>query len=271
MTVKTEDIKLILCDIDNTILPPHHTAISRRVKEAFDKVRQKGIQVIIDTGRHYTFIPPSFFEDLPMEYIVTINGACLCDHDGNILYKKEMSEEQMNRITALCQENGLGLGFKFSDRIVTYANYDIFVEGYTQNIPELRNKILNDDAKRSHHLTAGYPLGTFLIGNENIIEPFVHTMPELTFAWSARRGYDVFLKDITKASGAEPLLEKLGIGWQNVLAFGDAGNDTPMIQAAGIGVAMENSKDDVREAADMIAPPCDEDGVAQVLEDLHLI
>ena len=50
-----------------------------------------------------------------------------------------------------------------------------------------------------------------------------------------------------------------------------AGNDTPFIQKAGIGVALGNAKDDVREYADIVADTCANDGVAKVLEELGIV
>ncbi|MDD6365622.1 MAG: HAD hydrolase family protein [Stecheria intestinalis] len=55
-----------------------------------------------------------------------------------------------------------------------------------------------------------------------------------------------------------------------MIAFGDAGNDRPMLEKAGIGVAMGNAKDDVKSAADLVADTCVNDGVAKVLEEMKL-
>ena len=66
------------------------------------------------------------------------------------------------------------------------------------------------------------------------------------------------------------VLKEKGYTWENVIAFGDAGNDIPFIQKAGIGVALGNAKDDVRQYADIIADTCANDGVAKVLEELGI-
>lgn len=78
-----KEIKLIVCDVDGTILPSGKYEISERLREDFHKAMKKGIKVLINTGRHYTFLPQSFFKDLPMDRIGTINGACLVDRNGN--------------------------------------------------------------------------------------------------------------------------------------------------------------------------------------------
>ena len=58
----------------------------------------------------------------------------------------------------------------------------------------------------------------------------------------------------------------LNILQEEIAAFGDGENDLEMIQYAGFGVAMGNAVESLKQAADHVAPPCEEDGVACVLE-----
>ena len=268
---KTSNIKMIVCDIDNTIIPSGEECISRRLASDFHKALDKGMKVVINTGRHYTFLQPSLFDDLPMELIGTINGACVVKRDGSIVEKHEMSEDNMNTITDICDANDIGLGFKFADAIVTYANHDKFVDGYVGRNSRNISKVINDTEKRTYHKKHGYPLGTFLIGDENIIEPFNEKIPELKFAWSYKDGYDVFLKSVNKSTSIERILKENNLTWENVIGFGDAGNDTAFIEKSAIGIAMGNSKDDVKHHCDIVAPDCREDGVAVVLEELGIL
>lgn len=269
MTIDKENIKLVVCDIDGTILPGGKDAMSRRTADALNKVKASGREVLICTGRHYTLLPKSFFEDLDMELIGTINGACLVRRDGSVIEKHPMSKENMDAITDLCVKYGLGLGFKFEDKVVTYANYEKFMHGYAKAETDW-DIIINNDEKKDHHLTYGLPLGTFIIGDESIIDPFAESIPDLIFAWSYRNGYDVFLKDINKTTAVSRVLKDKNLTWDNVIAFGDAGNDLAMIKKAGVGVALGNAKDGVRSEADIVADTCENDGVAKVLEELGL-
>lgn len=268
---KASNIKMIVCDIDNTIIPSGQESISRRLANDFHKALDKGMKIVINTGRHYTFLQPSLFEDLPMELIGTINGACVVKRDGSIIEKHEMSEENMNIITDISLSNNIGLGFKFADAIVTYANHNKFVDGYVGRNSANISKVIDDTANRKYHEKHGYPLGTFLIGDEKIIEPFNNQIPELKFAWSYKDGYDVFLKSVNKSTSIERILKEYSLSWENVIGFGDAGNDTAFIEKSAIGVAMGNSKDDVKNHCDIVAPDCREDGVAVVLEQLGIL
>ncbi len=268
--IMEKEIKLIVCDIDGTILPNGKKEISERLRVDLHRAMDKGIKVMINTGRHYTFLPHSLFEDLPMDRIGTINGACLVDREGKPLYKHPMSEQVMNDFITYSDLYHIGLGFKFEDAVVSYANSDIFLKGYVGDDEERRKLVIDDATERKHHESHGYPLGTFIICDERTVEPLREKMPEIVFAWSQKNGFDAFLNTITKADSIEPVLQEYGFTWDNVIAFGDAGNDTPMIQKAGIGVALGNAKDDVKDYADIVADTCINDGVAKVLEDLNL-
>jgi hypothetical protein len=73
---------------------------------------------------------------------------------------------------------------------------------------------------------------------------------------------------VTKASTLALVCEERGIGSDEVAAFGDMPNDLPMLEWAGTSYAMANAHESVRALAEHVAPPNDDDGVAQVLEQL---
>jgi len=75
---------------------------------------------------------------------------------------------------------------------------------------------------------------------------------------------------ITKASGLEELIAPMGLGVEQVVAFGDMPNDVPMLVRAGHGVAMGNAHPEVLAAAAEITAPNTDDGLARVLERIFL-
>jgi Cof subfamily protein (haloacid dehalogenase superfamily) len=72
--------------------------------------------------------------------------------------------------------------------------------------------------------------------------------------------------EVTKAAGMEFLAEHLGFDRERTVAFGDGENDIELVAWAGFGVAVANADDRVKEVADFVCPPVEEEGVAQVLE-----
>ena len=72
--------------------------------------------------------------------------------------------------------------------------------------------------------------------------------------------------DVTKASGLAFLAEHLGFAPERTVAFGDGENDVELLDWAAYGVAVANAHDRVLAVADLVCPPVDEEGVAQVIE-----
>ena len=62
------------------------------------------------------------------------------------------------------------------------------------------------------------------------------------------------------------MCDALDIDMSECIAIGDAQNDVEMLKAAGLKVAMANGSDEVKSLADVIAPNCDSDGVAAIIE-----
>ena len=90
----------------------------------------------------------------------------------------------------------------------------------------------------------------------------------MTPTTSGHGAIDLIVPSCHKASGIERLAQRWNVSPQEVIAFGDGGNDIEMLSYAGMGYAMENATDDVKAVADAICPSNDDEGVLQVLESL---
>ena len=71
---------------------------------------------------------------------------------------------------------------------------------------------------------------------------------------------------ISKGRGLMALAERLGLALDEVMAVGDSGNDLTMLEAAGLGVAMGNATEEIKQAADVITADNNHDGVAEAIE-----
>ena len=95
---------------------------------------------------------------------------------------------------------------------------------------------------------------------------FFSADPELVVAESIFCNLEVSSSSNSKGAALSWLAEYLGFTMENVMAIGDGDNDGAMIRMAGLGVAMENALDSIKEAADVITSSNDEDGVAVAIE-----
>ena len=79
------------------------------------------------------------------------------------------------------------------------------------------------------------------------------------------RGVDLILNDGGKVAGIRYVLEQEGIRPEECIAFGDAENDIDMLSYVGIGVAMGNAQEPVKEIADYVTSDVDDDGIKKAL------
>ena len=82
---------------------------------------------------------------------------------------------------------------------------------------------------------------------------------------------DIIPKDGGKTAGIQAVLEHYGIKKEECMAFGDGGNDKDMLQYAGIGIAMGNATEDVKQVADYVTKDIDEDGILHGLQQFHVL
>ena len=99
----------------------------------------------------------------------------------------------------------------------------------------------------------------------------LEAMPEVLVTSSLPWNLELNAAGITKGSGLRNLCQYLGIEAEETMAFGDGENDWPMLEAAGIGVAMENGAPFLKERADRIAASNREEGVAEAIRQWVLI
>ena len=100
---------------------------------------------------------------------------------------------------------------------------------------------------------------------------YCETFPNVQFVRWHRYSCDILPSGGSKATGIEKVLERMGISFENAVAFGDGINDMEMLQAVGTSVAMGNGHEKVKAIATHIADHVDNDGLAKIMRKLAII
>ena len=261
---------MLILDIDGTLIARGSETIRPAVTEALHQAQKKGIKLLIATGRAYYFIQQDVHDTLKPDYYVTINGQCLIETGKGIIEKHVVEEDTMIRLNRYCDELGLGIGYKFDNQVVCQSHFHQFHMGYLKG-KDVGDLLIDDTKEQNFQKSHGLPMGLFIIGEEEKVESIKDRFPELTFTWSYPQGYDVYSTGNDKTTTIESVLNRLGIRWEETMAFGDGENDMPMLIKAGTGVVVANAKDNVKAVADYIAPSVDEDGVAEALHHFGIV
>lgn len=257
-------MKILFFDIDGTLVSFKTHVIPQSAVDEIERAHDLGHKIIIATGR-----PMAIINNLGqlqsrglIDGYVTMNGAC-CMVDGKVLFRNEIPAGEAASLASLCDERGCPCIF-VGEHSLTIAGADLsaiqlFAKGLgAPPIP------VTDYAKPLLHPL--FQLTPFFSSDvQACIEPL---MPGSEFARWHPAFVDITARGCNKAQGVNVMLEHFGMQRADAIAFGDGGNDAPMLRHAGIGVAMGNAADDVKAAADMVTEAVDDNGLANAIKKL---
>lgn len=265
-------IRLVAVDVDGTLVTADQRVLPR-VQAAAQRALEHGIQLVLCTGR----APGEcwyILDALPqIRYAVTQTGAIAQDlKTGETLYHCPLSPDDARLIYSHVRRYD-GLVNFFSGGIVynskeQMARFERYYPADFRWLFEQSHEFVDDlDA-----MVAGWGKPV-----EKLYVPFSsqeeceRAMADLTklpyFVTGA--GYvdlEVMNSNTSKGIALAALCKKLGIPREQVMAIGDSGNDAAMLDFAGVGVAMGNGEEVLKQKADLIAPTNEEGGVADMLE-----
>ncbi|WP_226581854.1 Cof-type HAD-IIB family hydrolase [Halobacillus litoralis] len=240
-----EDIKLIALDLDGTLVN-HAGEVSEANAKAVQKAKEKGIHVVLSTGRSLSRCR-SISEDLGRSsYIVTINGGEIYDHEYNLVDRTKLPHKHVSRLWELKKEHGLyfwsstvqGLYNTQSPFDQEIEDYDWLKFGFDIEDDAVREAILNE----------------------------LNNNKELEVTNSSPTNIEINPAGVNKAAALLKVCDWLDLSMDQVMAVGDSMNDMAMVRKAGIGVAMGNAQDALKEEATFVTASNAEDGVAAAIE-----
>lgn len=258
------DLKAVVCDCDGTIVDETLLQPAEATLYELQKAKENKAVVIIATGRILPVVPSSLRG--VADYFVCGNGAVAADAKGNIIFKDDWTSEEVEEFSAFCQTANAALSLHFENGYAIYHGFDKFADFYRINLGSLA-AVENDPTCSRHKKESA--CGAFYIGSDEKLAEYLANHPNMQAAALVKGYYDVYKKETCKAKMIQKVLEKAGVSWENTAVFGDGNNDVEMLQSAGLGCAMGNARAKAKEAAEIIAPPISENGVAQVLRALR--
>lgn len=267
VNMETKKIKLAIFDIDDTLIKRGKVKIETTAVQAINDLKAKGIEVMIATGRAFYFIHDDIHETINPDYYVTINGACVYDHNKDVIFNVPMVRSEGNAIIDYCNHHDIGLAMKMQQDMRVYRNLEIFQTVYMQGSEKQDILVDYTDAK-SIEEGDEVPMGLFLMGDESLIEASKALCPDGHYAKAYADAYDIYSNRAGKIAGIGIVLDRLGLTWDEVIAFGDAANDLTMLEMAAIGVAMGNAPEHVKEAADYVTTDILDNGIYNAIHTL---
>lgn len=259
--------RLIALDMDGTLLREDKT-ISQETKIAIEKAKKKGVQIVLASGRPVEGIE-KYLEELDLlsgeDFVVSYNGAVVQNtKTKEIINRTVLSGTDLHELYELSKKLGVNIHAFSKDGCITpkLTKYSM-LEGEINNIPVITVDY-KDVAKEDEIIKI------MMVEEPEILQKAIDSLPkEIYDKYTVVRSAPYFLeflnKKVNKGTGVEALANSLGIKQEEVICMGDAGNDEHMIRYAGLGVAMGNAFEEIKEIADFVTKTNDEDGVAYVI------
>lgn len=260
--------KMIVLDLDDTLLKNDGT-ISERTKKTLKKVQANGVKVVLASGRP-TFAIEPVARELELEryggYIISYNGARIIDYKSNKeLYAANITKEEVHELYQLSQDN------------------EAYMQTYIgNNIIASQSNEFTDIEKQITGMEIIIPDNFLSYVQQAVVKVIVLQKPEklkeLEKQWKPLMENKLYMTiskpfflefmnlEVDKGKSIIRLGKMLGIDADEIIAIGDSYNDITMIEVAGLGVAMGNAVESVKEIADYVTEDNEHDGVADVVE-----
>lgn len=272
-----EKIKLILLDLDGTLLTTDKK-ISAANYSALEQAAATGIYIVPCTGRFFSGMPENV-RNLPfLHYAITINGADICDvKSGRSIHSALISSDRAGEIFSALdslpviydcfQDNWGWMDRRFYDQADLYEMGDVLAA----NIRKMRTPLENfkqtiKDRKRGVQKIQMFYRDLEL--RRKMLHELKLWFPDLVVTASLVNNIELNSSDAHKGNALLKLCQHLNIDPSETIAFGDGLNDLTMLKTAGIGVAMGNADQQLKDIADFVTDTNDHDGVAKAIMQL---
>lgn len=262
-------IKICTIDLDGTLFDGKKQ-ISKENKEAVLLAKKKGCRIVIATGRPYHGVYPVLKElDLlsSQDYVICYNGAKVFNtKTKELIFSSTILGSDIKSIYQLSKDfKAFFHAFRKNEELLTnqhnpYTDVEVTINHIEDHIIDFST--IKDDEEF---------LKCMIVGPAELLDTIEKQLDSsLKEKYSIVRSAPIFLEflnpNTNKGTALEALAKHLSISMKDTMAIGDAGNDLAMIQMAEIGVAMENSFEEIKKAANYITASNETSGVAKALQ-----
>lgn len=273
-------IKLIALDMDGTLFN-NRLEITEENKKQIKAAIASGVHVIISTGRPYVALPVEELAELGIRYAITSNGAGIYRlPEKECVFSNCMPEELVISIIRYLQTKDIQYdafidGNRYReidrqpivDRLLQFPEATrAFVKSNAAFVDDLADFISERHLNVQKMTINFYPLPDGSFCDREDVWNYLTSNPQVTASCGGYKNIEFTLSGTTKAVGLKFLADFLEVPMEETMACGDSLNDMDIMQAAAIGVAMENADENVKAIADFVTKNNNESGVAYAIE-----
>lgn len=247
-------IKAVYFDIDGTLIPFGKDVMPKSTLDALHLLHNKGIKVFICTGR-VPYFKHSGIEVFDFDGYITSNGQYIYLKDGTVIKEHYLPKSSLESLAPYVKKQQIALSVV--SIIMPFRNNN----QYDHHLPI---KLFED------HLDEPIlQLMAYIRPEED--ETFLAHLPSCKTARWCETFADIIPSDGGKETGIDAMNAYFGYQMDEVMCFGDGGNDITMFQAVPLSIAMGNASDEVKSYASYVTDDCDQDGIFDALNYFKII
>ena len=256
-------IKLVLSDIDDTLIPLGSKCASKCVIESIYNLQSSGVYFAPASGRDTDGLEKLFQGHPDCYKTALVSNAKIIRHNNINIKISYLNSTELEKVYKVINKD------PFSFMIVRTKEQD-FLLGYDKELKVNWDKL---DIKNNLRTLVKMPQTPIISATIICVKELSYLSrlllqlnketDQLDFLASSSHIVDICQTGWNKASGLNILLNELGITKQEVLFFGDSQNDLPLIDALPYSVAVENATDEVKKRATFTIGSCSENSVAR--------
>lgn len=261
--------KLLALDMDGTVLNSNNE-ISERTVNALDDFSNLGGKVIFATGRMPSAVEKYLSKVNADSFVVSHNGALVQDVlTGELLIKKTVTSEVFEKILDYAKNENVTLHLNFFNKVQAPC-----ATTYTKEYAKDLNIDIDETSIFNHD---EFPVSALLIEKKPKLKEFLSDMQEkfkgkfdfVLIPWKEELWFLQFLAPNTsKGDSVIQAAKQFDISPSEIISFGDSYNDIELIQMSGLGIAMGNACQELKDVANDVTLSNDHDGIAIFLERL---
>ncbi len=269
-----QKIKLIALDLDGTLLT-EKKKITPYTMQILENASRQGVVIVIATGRPFMGIPEEL-RNLPgIRYAISSNGAKIIDTKKKSIIMEHLLSAQLaikmleigNHYDALQEVYFEDQGYVDEAKMNQLAKYHHnpnmweYFKSTRKQVPDIMEltKQKNQDMDKVQMLFAD-------LSERDKAWKEIEQIKGITQVDSLGYNIEINASGVNKGVKLLELGKRLGIKQEEIMACGDGQNDVTMVQMAGLGVAMGNAIEPVKNVADYVTDTNEQEGVAKAIE-----
>lgn len=272
-------IKLIALDLDGTLLDSNGI-ISNKTCDAIKEAVKRGIEIVPATGRNIGLICEEIKAIDGIRYAITSNGAAVIDiREERVIFSNFINLDILKRIIDLIKNYPIVIELYADGH--AYVDKDVFdnPEKYNLNENQIHLMAYNhilidkffdliDESKDINWIKCVEKINIPFLNEDikkKVLKSLSNEFDELKITSSGKDNIEINISSANKGNGLEKLVNILGIRLEEVAAIGDNNNDIEMIERSGLGIAMGNAIDEIKNKAGYVTVDNDKNGVAEAI------